>query len=374
MSDPAPELRVTELAAADRHRLLDQVYDELRILARKILSADRARAHLAPNELVNGAAIKIIGQRRISARERTHFFAFSAHIMRQVLIDAVRRKRADKRGGPTVTLITKIAESAAPDADPVLRCQAEFHVKRIPSCPRLRTGRTTGNLALGLQNHFGPTAQRHGNLPQRRRIFWGRVGCAAVAHQSTQPPDQPAPWPAASAPSADSHKLGTAGIRRVHQRRIRTCFLACLAQSQVIKRHRQHRCGHRARKVVALKQHTAPPRQIGHFFGLFSARRDDPQVQSGTQNQQSIADCLRPTILMHVRDKSTIDLDRGNRQTAQGAHIGVAIAEIVNRDPHPQVPQGPKSGPGVGMVDHRDGFGQLDFQLVGPDPRRFYRV
>ena len=43
MSDPAPELRVTELAAADRHRLLDQVYDELRILARKILSADRGR-------------------------------------------------------------------------------------------------------------------------------------------------------------------------------------------------------------------------------------------------------------------------------------------------------------------------------------------
>ena len=119
MPESFPELRVTALAPADRDKLLAEVYDELRILARKILSGDRARAHLAPTELVNGAAIKIIGQRRISARERTHFFAFSAHVMRQVLIDEVRRKRADKRGGPTVTLITEIAESAAPGADPV---------------------------------------------------------------------------------------------------------------------------------------------------------------------------------------------------------------------------------------------------------------
>lgn len=119
MTDSFPELRVTSLTPAARDSLLAEVYDELRVLARKILSGDSARAYLAPTELVNGAAIKIIGQRRISARERTHFFAFSAHIMRQVLIDEVRRKRADKRGSPTVTLITEIAESAAPDAQPI---------------------------------------------------------------------------------------------------------------------------------------------------------------------------------------------------------------------------------------------------------------
>jgi RNA polymerase sigma factor (TIGR02999 family) len=116
MSDPAAEMMVTSLTPAQRDRLLGQVYDELRVLARKILSGDRARAYLAPTELVNGAAIRIIGQRRISVREKTHFFAFSAHVMRQVLIDEVRRDRADKRGGPKVTLITEIAESAAPEA------------------------------------------------------------------------------------------------------------------------------------------------------------------------------------------------------------------------------------------------------------------
>ena len=99
MTGSPPDMMVTSLTPVQRDRLLGQVYDELRVLARKILAGDRARAHLAPTELVNVAAIRIIGQRRISAREKTHFFAFSAHIMRQVLIDEVRRERADKRGG-----------------------------------------------------------------------------------------------------------------------------------------------------------------------------------------------------------------------------------------------------------------------------------
>lgn len=118
MSDE-PELAISAMSARDRDRLLGEVYDELRVLARKILAGDRARQHIAPTELVHGAAIKIIGQRQISAKERTHFFAYSARIMRQVLIDEVRRERAGKRGGPKVTLITEIAEDAAPEGDAV---------------------------------------------------------------------------------------------------------------------------------------------------------------------------------------------------------------------------------------------------------------
>ncbi len=113
------EMQVSALSQRERDALLGEVYDELRVLARKILAGDRARQHIAPTELVHGAAIKIIGQRQISARERTHFFAYSAHIMRQVLIDEVRRQHAGKRSGPKVTLITEIAESAAPEENSV---------------------------------------------------------------------------------------------------------------------------------------------------------------------------------------------------------------------------------------------------------------
>lgn len=107
-----PPLGVTP---EERDRLFAEVYDELRILARKMLAGDRARQHIAPTELVHGASLKIMGQRQVSARERTHFLAYSAHIMRQVLIDEVRRMRAGKRSAPQVTLITEIAENAAPD-------------------------------------------------------------------------------------------------------------------------------------------------------------------------------------------------------------------------------------------------------------------
>ncbi len=99
----------------ERDRLFAEVYEELRVLARKMLAGDRARQHIAPTELVHGASLKIMGQRSVSARERTHFLAYSAHIMRQVLIDEVRRMRAGKRSAPQVTLITEIAENAAQD-------------------------------------------------------------------------------------------------------------------------------------------------------------------------------------------------------------------------------------------------------------------
>ena len=111
-NDAPADALVSGLSPADRDRLLGEIYDELRLLARKILSGDRARQHIAPTELVNGAAIKIMSQRQISASRRTHFFAYSAHIMRQVLIDEVRRERAGKRSGPKVTLVTAIVDGA----------------------------------------------------------------------------------------------------------------------------------------------------------------------------------------------------------------------------------------------------------------------
>ena len=67
---PDPQILATSLSGPDRDRLLGQVYGELRILARKILAGDRARQHLAPSDLVNAAAIRIIGQRRISTPVR----------------------------------------------------------------------------------------------------------------------------------------------------------------------------------------------------------------------------------------------------------------------------------------------------------------
>jgi RNA polymerase sigma factor (TIGR02999 family) len=116
---------VTELlqraAAGDapsRDALIAAVYQELRRLARHILAGDRARHVLAPTELVHGAALKLLGQRAVSARDRAHFLAYSGQVMRQVLIDHVRRDGAAKRdGGTLVTLVSTIPDEARVDLD-----------------------------------------------------------------------------------------------------------------------------------------------------------------------------------------------------------------------------------------------------------------
>jgi RNA polymerase sigma factor (TIGR02999 family) len=104
-------LRAAEAGSHEaRDRLFTAVYDELRGLARRMLTDDRARHLVSPTELVHGAALKLCAQRELSARDRTHFLAYSAHVMRQVLIDHVRRERASKRDAPKVTLHSQIPE------------------------------------------------------------------------------------------------------------------------------------------------------------------------------------------------------------------------------------------------------------------------
>jgi RNA polymerase sigma factor (TIGR02999 family) len=103
--------------AGARDKLISAVYEELRVLARRILAGDRARFVVAPTELVNGAAMKLFAQQDLAARDRVHFVSYAAQVMRQVLIDQVRRERSAKRGAPKVTLMSQIAEEPASDVD-----------------------------------------------------------------------------------------------------------------------------------------------------------------------------------------------------------------------------------------------------------------
>ncbi len=121
----AAEPAITELLqraaggdAAARDALLSAVYQELRRLARHLLAGDRMRAQLAPTELVHGAALKLMGQAQVSARDRAHFLAYAGQVMRQVLIDHVRRERAAKRdAGTQVTLVSTLPDQPRADVD-----------------------------------------------------------------------------------------------------------------------------------------------------------------------------------------------------------------------------------------------------------------
>jgi RNA polymerase sigma factor (TIGR02999 family) len=87
---------------AARERLLSLHYAEFRRLARTVLSSDGAKLQIQPTELAHEAAIRLLRIERMDVNDRTHFLALASRIMRQILLDEVRRFRARKRRTPSV--------------------------------------------------------------------------------------------------------------------------------------------------------------------------------------------------------------------------------------------------------------------------------
>lgn len=78
-------------------QLLVEHYDEFRRVARGVLNGDAAALQIQPTDLAHAAAIKIFNLNRMEVHSRTHFLSLSARIMRQILMDELRRLRAAKR-------------------------------------------------------------------------------------------------------------------------------------------------------------------------------------------------------------------------------------------------------------------------------------
>jgi len=80
-------------------RLMPLVYEELRGIARRHLSLERYPQTLQSTALVHEAYVRLIDQNRVEWRDRAHFFAVSARLIRRILLDHARRRYAVKRGG-----------------------------------------------------------------------------------------------------------------------------------------------------------------------------------------------------------------------------------------------------------------------------------
>lgn len=93
--------------------LLARVYAELRGLAAHWLR-ESGGVTLQPTALVNEGLIKLLGQVP-SFESRAHFFGSAARAMRQVLVDAARRRQADKRGGGEAALTLGAADAQGSD-------------------------------------------------------------------------------------------------------------------------------------------------------------------------------------------------------------------------------------------------------------------
>jgi RNA polymerase sigma factor (TIGR02999 family) len=95
--------RMLRLWSVGDERAFDQliplVYDELHRMALRHLAGERSHISLQATGLVNEVCLRLLGWDQARWQNRGHFFGVSARMMRRVLVDIARRRRADRRGG-----------------------------------------------------------------------------------------------------------------------------------------------------------------------------------------------------------------------------------------------------------------------------------
>lgn len=107
----SPSQGITDLLVAWRNgdqsalnRLIRLVYNELRHLAHRQMVGQPSGHTLETTALVHEAYFRLLKCQRIQWQDRAHFFAVSARLMRQILVDIARSHHRQKRGGGTRAL------------------------------------------------------------------------------------------------------------------------------------------------------------------------------------------------------------------------------------------------------------------------------
>jgi RNA polymerase sigma-70 factor, ECF subfamily len=95
--------------------MFSATYEELRRLASSV-KRDDPGCTLTPTSLVNEAWIKLARSPRFAQTSQLHFKRIAARAMRQVLVEAARRRHADKRGGLEAVKVALLDDSPQPVA------------------------------------------------------------------------------------------------------------------------------------------------------------------------------------------------------------------------------------------------------------------
>ena len=98
-------------------QLLPIAYDQLHRMALRYLAGERSDVSLQPTALVNEVCLRLLGWDQVRWKNRGQFFGVSAQMMRRVLVDIARKRRAECRGGAqAIRVPLEDIEIAADDA------------------------------------------------------------------------------------------------------------------------------------------------------------------------------------------------------------------------------------------------------------------
>jgi len=101
-------------------QLSAMLYDELKRQAARCMRGERAGITLQPTALVHEAYMRLANFRTLHWKNRIHFFAISAQVMRRVLVDFARSRERRKRGGSTRRLSLEECGSLGAEHDVAL--------------------------------------------------------------------------------------------------------------------------------------------------------------------------------------------------------------------------------------------------------------
>src|SRR3954452_21083887 len=129
LMDSVPSVDVTQLLKAwsngDEHafaRLIPVIYRELRQRAHRSMRGERRGNSLQPSALINEAYLRLARSAPLTWKNRSHFFATAARMMRRIVVDHARARRSLKRGGESrlVSLEEEYLVAAEPPRDLVI--------------------------------------------------------------------------------------------------------------------------------------------------------------------------------------------------------------------------------------------------------------
>jgi RNA polymerase sigma factor (TIGR02999 family) len=140
-------------------RMMPEVYETLRGMARQQLARREAGGTLSTTGLVHEAYLKLLDHSRIAWRDRSHFFALASVAMRHVLVDRARARSALKREGGFQRIDLDSEEIALPEqpdamlqlSDAIERlAEVEPRMARVVDC-RFFAGMNDKEIADALQ-------------------------------------------------------------------------------------------------------------------------------------------------------------------------------------------------------------------------------
>ena len=113
-----------------RDELFSAAYQELQRLARVRLRDGGRNTVLETTSLVHECYLRLVGAGTMRAEDRRAFFGYASQVMRSVILNAVRERRAERRGGgvPPLTLATEIEAGISGDEETLLKVHEALEV------------------------------------------------------------------------------------------------------------------------------------------------------------------------------------------------------------------------------------------------------